>query len=324
MAAIAPWEDPDLPAPFAQIEREIEGRARRFALWRWDERLAWRDLDYARLWWATFDAARDLDSWERAIGEQRWGRAWSQSQQCHGFGPMLGLPKRVKFEALNYRTFYKFHLIADSHGRGIGRRSDDDAWWRFPALDDARPLQPVQQGPKQQPLWWPGLQIPHSSSAVWSGYTPRLLSELPVGFVRVLRAGADAPILLIARDIMLWRHLHLFRPTFDFNYALPPNSMGSEINPQLGAHLLAHFELPPQTRLDALITTWPFNKKELGTFCELTQNGIRWLVQRWEDWPLQPPSSHQMLELQLRLRDALRPILTSAEIEEILAPAARL
>ena len=100
MPEIAPWENPNLPASYATIEREIEGRTRRFALWRWDERLVWNDLDYPRLWWATLDAAATFDDWERAIENWKFGRAFSE--RCLNFsgrGEAVGFDRSVSFSS---------------------------------------------------------------------------------------------------------------------------------------------------------------------------------------------------------------------------------
>ena len=144
MTEIAPWENPDLPAPLATIEREIEGRARRFALWQWDERLVWHDLERPSLWWVTLDEAGTLDDWERAIEAERFGRATSQSYKMSGYGPRVGLARRVRFKALDYGKRRKFHLISDADGRGIARASEDDLWWPFPPQSDTRPLKRVR------------------------------------------------------------------------------------------------------------------------------------------------------------------------------------
>ena len=75
---IAPWDRGSLAPRLATIEREIEGRARRFALWRWDERLVWRDLERTEMWWASLDyvSGNSIESWD----EVGWGAAfWTRA-----------------------------------------------------------------------------------------------------------------------------------------------------------------------------------------------------------------------------------------------------
>lgn len=319
MPALAPWENPNLPASFAEADCEIEGHPRRFALWRWERRLVWRDLRFAQLWWATLNDAENLDDWERAIEAGRFGRASSQSHKYEGYGPRLNLPRRVRFKPDDYGKRCKFLVLCDSCGRGIARQSDEGEWWIFPAPDDKRPLPRVQQGLMKQPLWWPGLQIPHSSNAVWSGYAARFLSRLPPDFLRVLQAGEGAEILCVAHDLTLWHHLSHWQEKGGL-LSLAPHS-GEQQN--LIARLPSLFGLKPYVRSTAFVTDWPFKILEIGAVCERHAQGINWQVQRWRKFPTQIPTTHELLELQLRLRDALRPILTSSEIEEILAPPAR-
>ena len=314
MPAIAPWENPDLPAPFATVEREIEGRARQFALWRWENRIVWRDLRFRQLWWATLDVAASLDDWERAIKNWAFGRALSQSYKVEGRGPRFGLPRRVQFKPDDYGRRCKFIVVSNSFGRGIARQKDEDRWWPFPAVGDNRPLRRIQQGLMKQPLWWPGLQIPQLSRAVWSGYSTQILSQLPPHFLGVLRAGENAEILLLARDIILWHHLSRW-PRHDGPGYLSPES---GINRELLARLPKLFELPDEMRVIAIVTDWPFKVLEIGASCQLKIDGLTWSVQRWEKFPTQAPTAERVLELRLRLRDALRPILTATEIAEIL------
>ena len=170
----------------------------------------------------------------------------------------------------------------------------------------------------KQPLWWPGLQIPKPSDALWSGYSARFLSRIPSTFLRVLQAGEDAEILLIARDIALWSNLARQ------NWCVSTSTQESHAIRGFIDRLPSLFGLPRDTQLSAYVTDWPYRILELGITCYVTVDDIEWRVQRWENWPLQRPSNHEMLELQRRLRDALRPFFTPAEIEEILASPARL
>lgn len=59
----------------------------------------------------------------------------------------------------------------------------------------------------------------------------------------------------------------------------------------------------------------------LGVLCSFSLKGTAWSI---HSRLTEISTAHELLELQLRLRDALRPILTPREIEEILAPPARL
>ena len=138
MPEIAPWENPHLPAPFAHVEREIEGRKRHFALWSWDERIVWRDLDYPRLWWATLDVAASLADWERAIEAEQFGRAFTYSCDKTVNGNFVGLTSSCSFQLK--RDFY---VIADKYSGGIAREVQADIWLLFASTGGA--LQPTQE-----------------------------------------------------------------------------------------------------------------------------------------------------------------------------------
>lgn len=319
MNEITPWENPDLPAPFATIEREIEGRKRRFTLWRWDERLVWRDLDYPRLWWATLGVAASLADWESAIESGRFGRAVSRSHSLRGSGSDFGFTEAVKVFGNR-----KFYAICDLHGGGLARAENEIVWWNFPDPADNLSLKKFPRGPMKQPLWWPGIQIPHAMrKALVSGYKFQILSQIPASLLRMLRDGENARILLLARDITLWHIYNFSNWNSSTEQRLCELNFSCDFKPLL-KKVSDFFQWPANSLLHVVDSHPHFSKKELFIVIVFTAAKARWIIKHRLPLPTFDITSRQLDELQLRLRDALRPILTPTEIEEILNSPARL
>ena len=324
---IAPWENPDLPAPFATLEREVEGRTRRFALWRWDGRVVWRDVEHPHLWWATLEGAETLGDWERALEMQAFGRAYSERHRVSGKGEKLGLGAGTSFKA-PYDFAVEFTVIGDGRTGGIAREKSGGAWWVFAYSQNAGLKRRAARRPDsvRGSLLWTGLQLPTTRGEVLAGFAPQILEQIPPGLADVLRAGANAPVLLILRDLELWRLCHLKDSsaeerrisTFDF----------VERNQKILGRLREFFGLLPDTRLHSGHSHPREPVKELISFCIVTVENIEWRARRFDPFPTHAPSARQSLEIQSelapRLRESLRPIFTVAEIEEILGAPARL
>ena len=317
MPEIAPWENPNLPAPLATVERQIEGRARRFALWHWDERVVWRDLNYSKMWWATLGRAATISDWESAIASANFGRAFSERCDFSGNGDRVGFHQSVRF-TLDYGVLFDFQVIADAFGRGLAREKFSGEWGRFDHSGSGRlkrHLNKYRDAPVSI-LWRGKFQFPKVSAALFDAFAPTFVSGLSPGLTELLKAGENARPLRLVSDFARWRldltpqadwgewHKFMDRIFQDFPVLLPK--------------LRHHFDLPDSSEfyfgreLYYPIPRIFYRAKVSGTFWQ-TRCDLPNLT-----------TAHERLELGLRLRDGLRPILSPAEIEEILAPSARL
>ena len=299
MAEIAPWENPNLPAPFATIERAIEGRTRRFALWRWDERLVWRDLDYPRLWWATLDVAASLADWERAIEDWRFGRAFTHSCDKSLNGNFIRLSSCCRL-----RLTRDFYVIADKHSGGTAREVKADIWLFFAQTGGAYNRRKNERAPS---IWHVDRHFYVISRSLIYAFTPLLLERISPGLQTLIEAGKTSPVLQIMSDLAIWNFYNnaLFTD-FKRNYAVSHQK------------IISYFGLPDES----IFHVWGERKRINGIQMQFI---VRQDYQVWdiETSLLVVTTMHELLELQLRLRDALKPILTPAEIEEILAVPTR-
>lgn len=309
MPEIAPWENPNLPTPFAHVEREIEGRIRRFALWHWDERLVWNDLDYPRLWWGTLDVAASLADWDRAIEHERFGRASSQSCNFGGNGQRIGLSEAVRFVSYQHGTL-RFHVVNDAKGQGMAREIAAGDWHHF----DYSHREPVKrilsrkhrhhqnQNICDSFLWRPDVNFIRAGDALLNGYKETLLGQISPQFLALLEQGNRARPLLLLRSLFLWS-IHL--------------AQNSDRIAPIIHKIVAHFGLPEKAKIN-VIKSYSHPTPQL-LFSVMIQH-THWNVKA--NLPT-APSLHEALEAALYLKQELRPILTAAEIEEILAIPAR-
>lgn len=299
MTQIAPWENPNLPAPFAHVEREIEGRQRRFALWRWEERLVWRDLNYPRLWWATLDVAATLADWERAIVEQWFGRAFTSECKKSCIGQRIGLPSECVFYL--DRSFY---VIATKDGTGKAREKAANIWLNFTPFGDEHTKRKIERSPS---IWHPNRCFFQVDREILRAFAPVLLERLAPSLICLIKQGKSAPSFRIMRDLAVWNvHREILFTDITRNHR------------EIYQKLLSHFGLPEES----LFHVWGERKQLNGVQLQF------FVKQDYQAWQIQKSvllvtTMHELLELQLRLRDAMRPILTDAEIEEILTIPAR-
>lgn len=319
MPEIAPWENPNLPAPFATIEREIENRPRHFAMWRWDERLVWRDVDYPRLWWATLDVAATLADWEFAIEQARFGRAFSDSYNFSGRGEIVGFDRSVSF-ALQYYPPHKFYVVVDAQGNGIARWSKSEHWWSFDSncykrLQRQRRRRQSKYGFEDPlPIWKSKFQPPNLRNTLLDGFKSIFLSHLSPELTNFLQLGERAEFLGVIKDLVTWRRVFVSLPIDNIRDLIPELS---RTYPNLLPIICAHFKLPKNSHF-VLKSSIYHQHKTLS--CSITVEGTCWSIHSRLS---EISTAHELLELQLRLRDALRPILTPVEIEEILTLPAR-
>ena len=299
MPEIAPWENPNLPAPSSIIERTIEGRTRSFALCHWDERLVWRDLDYSQLWWATLDHAATPEDWARALEVERFGRAFTKTCNKAIAGKLLGLEASCLL-----RLQRNFYVIADKNGGGMGRETEADVWRQFDAPDDKYNRHRNARAPS---LWHPNRHFYGVSRVLIRALLPSLLERISPGFLSLIQAGKQAPAMQLLRDLCAWNfdQGNLFA-TFQRQH------------PALFQKVVSHFDLPSECVFHL------FGERKQPQGMQLLLSAASG-YQRWEvkTRVVAISTAHERLELQLRLRDALRAILISTEIEEILSAPAR-
>ena len=319
MPEIAPWENPNLPAPFATIEREIENRKRRFALWRWEERIVWRDLKNTRLWWATLDVAASLDDWEGAIEKGQFGRAFSESCYFSGRGEIVGFDRSVLFSCGYCHDFY---ILLSAEGSGVACWSQSENWENFKfnsykRLKKSRRKLQVRhklQDPLPIPIWRSNFQPPSLGNTLLGGFGSTFVQALSPNLTQFLQNGERAELFQAVKYLVVCQlrlspirryQLHYFVKEINRQY------------PDLISKLCQQFGLPTDLNFALTKSRIP----DLTTFsCSTLVENTAWMIHS----RLQEPSTaHELLELQLRLRDALRPILTPTEIEEILTFPAR-
>ena len=299
MPEIAPWENPNLPAPFALTEREIEGRTRRFALWRWDNRLVWNDLDYPRLWWATLDAAATLDDWERAIEAERFGRAFSSRCLKSCSGQRIGLPS----ECALYLS-RDFYVVAATNGTGEVIEKAENTWLRFTPCEDEYTKRKRERSPS---IWHPNRCFFQVNREILRAFAPVLIERISPGLKQMIKSGRNAPAYKTMKDLAVWNvHCEILFSEF------------KRTNEEICQRIVSYFGLPKESWFHV----WGERKQLTGI---QLQFGAK---QGYQAWQIQnslslATTAHELLELQLRLRAALQPILTAAEIEEILAVPAR-
>ena len=307
MPEIAPWENPNLPAPFAIIEREIENRPRRFALWHWDERLVWRDLSYRQLWWATLDVAASLDDWKIAIEQERFGRASSQRCNFGGNGQRIDLSEAARFVSYQ-RGMLRFHVINDASGKGVAREIVTGDWHPFDCSHRAQVKRILLRRERQEQnvfaliIWRPDVTFPKAGDALLDGYKETLLSQISPQFLDLLKQGSRARPFSLLRSLFLWNS-HL--------------AQSSERISSIVAQTLAYFGLPENSKIN-VVSSRSYQTPQL-LFSVMIQS-THWSVRA--SLPAHP-SLHEALEAALYLKQELRPILTDAEIEEILTLPAR-
>ena len=305
MLEIAPWENPNLSAPFATIEREIENRTRRFALWHWGNRIVWRDLSYPQLWWATLDVAASLADWEIAIENGRFGCAKTERYRFYGLADEIGLSPRTYFGARQLKG-KEFYVILDEQDSGLWCAKGNDEWWLFYADKSARTKsQAINSINESFTIWHPDRAFTDVKSVVLKAFIPTLANTLSPALRQFFKAGTKAPAFLLLRDLSVWvvsknsevrgQKLNQY---FDEQFRLLPT-------------LLTYFALPEKSSFTLYDPQFMNPRIRYETEVE----GIYWGIN--EDIPVSL-SAHEILELQLRLRDALQPILTDAEIAEIL------
>lgn len=314
MNEIAPWENPDLPAPIATTERFIKDRVRRFALWFWDGRLVWRDLNHPRYWWATLDCAEGdaVKIWETAVEMEQFGSATTANYEFSGDGTWFGLPAEVAFEMHAPREFF---LIRNGRDGGLWRAKYDAEWQIFHADEKACAQSQSANLAKGNPsIWHTARVFPSAKNALAKTFLPTLANVLSPNMRRYLEAGKNAPPLIIARDLLTLvaaRNLRANKLKLlkCFNAQLRLYNLESR--------LCRHFNLPKGTQLTV---SYPQNLSCAIRFGSIIED-VHWSIGVQTSLA---PTAHETLEAQLRLRDALRPLLTPTEIEEILAPSARL
>ena len=299
MPEIAPWENPNLPVPFAHVEREVEGRKRRFAMWQWDERLVWNDLDHPRLWWATLDVAASLADWERAIENWEFGRAFTSNCDKTINGRVLGLWPNCTF-----RLWRIFYAIVSQNGTGVAREKAGYFWLAFTPRDDAYTKSKIDRSPS---VWHPNREFFGINREITRAFAPAFLERLAPGLRDFILLGDQATALAAMKDLVAW---NVARQVLFADWMRQRHALYQKI--------IVGFELPAGSIFGAYGERKQINGVQLHFY-------ISGEYQRWE---IQTSVSlattaHELLELQLRLRDALKPILTAAEIEEILAVPTR-
>ncbi len=321
MAEIAPWENPNLPAPFAHVEREIEGRKRHFALWRWDERLVWNDLDHPRLWWATLDVAASLADWERAIEDWRFGRAFSERCNFSGRGEVVGFDRSVLFSS-NYHLPHDFTILVNPEGSGTARWSQSEKWQDFDFNSYSRLKHQRQriktrhkfQFPLPIPIWKSQFQPPKLVNALLEGFKPDFIQYLSPELIHLLQRGEHAEVFQVMKDLVTWRLHSVTLPRHQiYDFVDGINSQHSNVT----FKICNYFGLPIDLQFSLATSRIP----DLTTLlCSTLVECTAWSIY---SRLTEISTAHELLELQLRLRDALKPILTPAEIEEILAVPTR-
>ena len=302
MTEIAPWDRGSLPARLATIQREIEGKTRRFALWRWDERLVWCDLLCLEMWWASSDRVDGniVKSWDDVVQANRFGRAFSSN-----FG-YFGLETKLHQLPLSCHLSFSsdFHFIVNHDNGGIAKEKQSADWINFAPLDDAYARRKRGRLPS---LWHYSRDFYGYMPAFLRAYTPRLLDQFPRGVRTMLKMGAQAPELKLLRDLAL---LSVYENILFMDFL--------RIHSRLCQKIINHFGLPTESRCHVFSNR---NDSGLRLFLQ-SQIGEKHL-QICLPFPTSS-SAHERLELQLRLRDALRPMLTSTEIETLLASTSEL
>lgn len=322
MPEIAPWENPNLPAPVATIERQIEGRSRRFALWQWDNRLVWQDVNHPRLWWATLDVATTLDDLERAIEQWKFGRAFSESCCFSGRGEIVGFDRSVSFSS-DYRFSHDFYILVDAEGGGIARWKQSGNWARF-GFNSYKRLKRLRrriyakrkfQSPLAIPIWRFDFQPPKLGNALLENFQDTFIQPLSPELKSLFERGEGAELFRAVKDLVTWRfHLVTISRYQIYDFVDGINRQHRNVT----SKICEYFGLPIDLNFSLAISR---NPNFVTLVCYgLVKNTIWSIHSRLSE----VSTAHEILELQLRLRDALRPILTPTEIEEILTPPARL
>ncbi len=311
MPEIAPWENPHLPAPFAQVERSIKGRKRHFSLWQWDERIVWCEINHPRLWWATFDCATKLDDWALAVEEWRFGRAFTQKNLRRLKGENIGLAPSSRSEIKG-----NFYVVADQTQRGLFRQKEADAWIQIHPPDNSEVIHNLS-------IWRRDFSFNRMSKDlrldedVMKSFVPTVLNEIYPDVADLLKNGGKSESFLLMHDLARWV----------VNRGIPFDDFIDSFS-WFYQKIIVHFGLPLsffcQDRVElCYFSTHDYDKEGQRVFsfvCNMDRQHFRWSLTAEIPSTL---TAHELLELQLRLRDALKPILTAAEIEEILAVPTR-
>ena len=230
MPEIAPWENPDLPAPFATIEREIEGRVRHFALWRWENRIVWRDLRFRQLWWATLDVAASVADWKRAIDAGEFGRAISETCCFGGRGAIVGFDQSVSFSS-THPGCYEFYVLVGADGSGIACWKQHARWWKFESNDYKRLRRQLRrnhskfngESPILIPIWQSHFQPPHLKNALLDGFKPVFLRPLFPEITKFLQLGQRAELFGTVKEISDMAFAFLFSSDSSASRIYPRN-----------------------------------------------------------------------------------------------------
>ena len=328
MNNFAPWEDPNLSAPAATLEHVIEKRVRRFALWKWDGRLVWRDRYFRELWWASRDEIDGdlVGAWKRVVDSKRFGRALASKDTGRGHfggsGSDIDAGAGVRYSMQEWVPG-AYHIICDALGAGQARLREYDGWWDFEAREDSRPRHQMirSNGQPYHSVWWPGLQFPHLKSAFTGGFGHFAFGSLPAPQRAIVRAGDASEPMLLLRDWTTWQvqSQRLWQRSAQEAVPYPERSpQWHEALAALNRKAPLHFGLPTEAKLEhsshslgrsallRLVCTWNFGL-------------VTWEIKLDHSIGLEP-SMHDVLETQLHLRDTLRPILTAAEIATLFEP----
>ncbi len=311
MAEIAPWENSDLPAPLAIIDREIEGRNRHFALWQWDERLVWRDVKSPKLWWASLDYVEGdtIEIWDAVVETKPFGRVETQVHGFHIAGSSLGFSPRVY--GVSQYPGDAFYVIWDDQNSGLWCAKGNDKWQLFYADRKAEAkFQKSNINCQNSSIWDSERASLNIKSLLLKDFIPTLTNVFSPALKKLFESGDEAPFFLLLCDLTAWvvskyaeARGQKLNQHFDEQFRLLPQ-------------LSAYFSLPKEVSFTLYDPEFLLPRIRY----EVEVASIRWGINKNIPVSL---SSHEILELQLRLRDALRPILTAAEIEEILTLPAR-
>ena len=321
MLEIAPWENPNLSAPFATIERLMEGQLsrfginRRFSLWGWDGRIVWRDCSFPGLWWATLDrfGAQTILEWETAITTEEFGRARTYNLKWSGSGTQAGFSPQVHFHSPP-DIVHQVHVISDQHG-GLWRMADEENWNSyFASRSEQAKAQNANAHSGTPSIWCKDYFLPEPRKTILENRIPKFTEGLSPTLKNIFSEGNRSDFVQIMTALAT---------QFLYNN---PNIDQGKVNGQFRdylrfhtrtmAKILNHFRLPIDSELK--LVGWLQN--DLFLVYEIQDVEVVWNLSN--KIPL-IFSAHEQLELQLRLRDALKPILTSTEIEEILNLPAR-